>query len=117
MTVEHGKIEGGITVGHELTVHGIVTGDVTVVAGGVLALHGVCGGNLVIHKDAEAYLHGIVGGDARNLGGHLRVYGIVGGQVRTTHGGETFVDKNAILGTTAALGGVEHEDRFQGDSA
>jgi len=100
MTVEHGKIEGDISVDCELTLHGMVTGNVTVVRGGVLALHGMCCGNLVVEKEAEAYLHGTVGLDALNRGGRLRVYGTVGRRVHTTENGDTFIDENAVVGRT-----------------
>lgn len=98
MTDEHAKIQGDIIVGSCLTLHGMVTGSITVRHGGVLTLCGMCCGNLVVDKEAEAYLGGTVAGDALNRGGCLRVYGTVRGRVDTTENGKTFIDENALIG-------------------
>jgi cytoskeletal protein CcmA (bactofilin family) len=97
MTVEHGKIEGDISLDYELTLHGMVTGNVTIVSGGALVLHGMCCQNLIVQKGAKAYLHGTVGGNALNRGGTLEVYGTVGGYVHTTENGNTFIDQYALV--------------------
>lgn len=97
MTVEHGKVEGDIRLDYELTLYGMVTGNITVVHGGALMLHGMCCENLTIEKGAHAYLHGTVGGNVLNRGGHLEVYGTVGGYVHTTEDGDTFIDPDAVV--------------------
>lgn len=105
MIVEHGKIEDHIIVDRKLTLHGMVTGNVTVVPGGVLVLHGMCCQSVVVERGAAAYLHGTVGGDVLNRGGHLEVFGIVGGRVRTTERGHTFVDPGAVASVDSNGGG------------
>jgi cytoskeletal protein CcmA (bactofilin family) len=97
MTIEHGKIESDVSLDYELTLHGMVTGTIRVVNGGVLVLHGICGQNLLVERGAQAYLHGTVGGNVLNCGGYLEVYGTVGGYVHTTEGGNTFIDPNAVV--------------------
>ena len=97
MFVEHGKTDGNMSLDHALTLHGMVTGDITVVKGGCLVLHGMCCHNLLVEKEAKAYIHGTVGGNVLNHGGHLEVYGMVEGYVHTTESGNTLIDHNAIV--------------------
>jgi len=97
MDIEHGKIEGNVCLDYELILHGMVTGNITVIRNGVLVLHGTCCRDLVVEKGAQAYLHGTVGGDVLNRGGRLEVYGTVGGYVHTAEDGDTFIDPNAVV--------------------
>ena len=83
MTVEHGKIEGDVLIDSDLTLRGMVTGNITVVNGGFLALHGMCCRNLVVERGGQVYLYGTVSGDVLNRGGHLEVYGTVSGYIHT----------------------------------
>ena len=97
MIDEHGKIEGSIHLDYDLTLHGIVTGDVFVAKGSVFVLHGICSQNLVVDKSSQAYLHGIVNGNVHNNGGVLEIYGIVNGYVNTSEDGKTFIATTAVL--------------------
>jgi hypothetical protein len=96
MIVEHGKIEGNLEVGDGFILHGMVTGTITVLDGGVLELHGTCGRDLILEEGATAFLRGTVSGDVRNRGGRLEVYGAIYGRLYKV-AGETVVDHNAIV--------------------
>ena len=96
MAVEHRKIEGDIEVDSKLFLHGMVTGNITVVGSGILYLHGTCSRDLVVEEGAEAYVHGTVGGSVHNRGGYLEVYGTVYGYLHTEEG-NTLVDPDAVV--------------------
>ena len=91
------KIEGNILLDHELILHGLVTGNITVVNGGTLILHGLCSQNIEIGKGAKAYIHGLVAGNVLNRGGRLEVYGTISGFISTIEEGVTLIDPNAIV--------------------
>jgi len=96
MRIEHGKIEGDIQLDEELILHGMVTGNITILKDGVLTLHGTCCKNIIMEKGARATLHGTVGGDVLNNEGYLEVYGTIAGSLHTING-HTFVDPNAVV--------------------
>jgi cytoskeletal protein CcmA (bactofilin family) len=106
MNIEHGKIEGDLRLDHPLVLHGMVTGTITVVSGGVLALHGMCS-RLVIEPGGEVELHGTVGGNVTNRGGNLQVYGTIGGLLwaDNTEHGSSVVHRDAVVN-----GGVSLQD-------
>lgn len=97
MAIEHGKIEGDLVVDSNLTLHGMVTGSITVVNGGFLALHGMCCHNLVVERGARVELHGTVSGNVLNRGGQLDVHGTVAGHVHTERDGDTSIAPNAVV--------------------
>lgn len=97
MKIEHGKIDRNLLLNYELTLHGMVTGDVVVEKGGLLYLHGTCCKNLIIQEGGKVYLYGTVSGDVQNIDGYLEVYGAINGHLRTETG-KTVVDKNAMIG-------------------
>lgn len=96
MNIEHGKFEGDIQLDQELIFHGMITGTITVVDVGILSLHGVCCQDIIVEECARVYLHGTANGNVVNRGGHLEVYGTIGGSLHTVKG-NTFVDPNAIV--------------------
>lgn len=106
MTVEHGEIEGDVLIDSDLTLHGMVTGNITVINGGFLALHGMCCQNLVVERGGQVYLHGTVSGNVLNRGGHLEVHGTVSGYVYTAKDSSTFIAPNAVV-----KGGTSYDKR------
>ena len=96
MSIEHGKIEDDVQLDEELTLHGMVTGSITVVEGGLLTLHGTCCRDLIVEEGARAYVHGTVSGNVLNRGGYLEVYGTIAGSLHTENG-NTLVDSDAVV--------------------
>jgi cytoskeletal protein CcmA (bactofilin family) len=96
MRVERGIIEGDLEVEDDLSLPGMVTGNVTVLDGGTLELNGTCGKNLILEDGATAFLNGTVNGSVYNRGGKLEVCGIIYGSLHK-EAGETFVDRNAVI--------------------
>lgn len=80
MKIENGKIEGNFTVNSEMTINGMVTGSITVVAGGKLYLRGTCSNNIIVQSGGSAFLYGTVGNDVHNAG-NVEVEGTVNGSV------------------------------------
>jgi len=96
MDVEHGKIEGNLQVQKEFNLHGLVTGNIIVLSGGILHLHGLCGGNVYVEKDGVAYIHGTISKHLENRGGYVEVWGSIAGNVFTLDG-ETKIDDDAVI--------------------
>ena len=96
MRIVHDKIVGAERVSDSLQLHGMITGDTTVVAGGRLTLHGMCCQDLVIEGGAEALLYGMVAGNVYNRGGKLAAFGMITGSLMT-EAGETKIDSNAVI--------------------
>jgi cytoskeletal protein CcmA (bactofilin family) len=97
MRIEDGKIEGDIQLDQELTLSGMVTGNIIVVDGGLLNLNGTCCKDLTLQEGAKVYLRGTVGGSVFNRGGYVEIYGTVAGSLHTTEEGSTFVDPHAVV--------------------
>jgi hypothetical protein len=105
MRTERGTIEGDIRLTEEIAISGMVTGNISVLAGGVLHLSGMCVKNVHVLTGGFARLSGMVNGDVINEGGSLEVHGTVHGSVRTVNG-QTVVSPGAIVvrGVTQATG-------------
>lgn len=73
------KIEGNLLVDGEVVLRGMVTGDVTVAAGGSLDLFGMVSGNLILCRHSKTVVRGMVCGDLINQGGSVKVLGMVNG--------------------------------------
>jgi hypothetical protein len=56
MRIFHTKIEGDLQVNEDLVLHGMVTGSIVVLAGGVLTLEGMCNGDITVEETAKAIL-------------------------------------------------------------
>ncbi len=97
MIIEHGKIEKDVYLDYDLTLHGMITGEVIVGKKSTFILHGTCCKNLVIEQGSSVYLHGTVSGNVTNSGGILEVYGKVNGYVHTFEDGNTLIDSKAIV--------------------
>lgn len=80
METKSGMIEGDYTVTGDLTLLGMVTGSITVVAGGRLYLRGTCANNLIVKLGGFAFVTGTVGNDVHNAGS-VDVEGTVNGSV------------------------------------
>lgn len=96
MRAESGKIEGDFEVKDDFALHGMVTGSIVVISGGILSLHGMCVKNVIVRSGGTAKLYGMVNGDAINEGGSLEVHGTVSGAVRTING-TTVVSPSAVV--------------------
>jgi len=94
--VEDRKIVGNLEIDHKFILNGMVTGNISVVNGGVLTLNGMCCQNLIVEKGAKVYLYGTVTGNVLNRGGELRVHGTVGGNLHT-ESGDTFIAPSAVV--------------------
>lgn len=97
MTEATGKIEGDLQVESDYLLRGVVTGSITVGAGGYLELHGMVCRDLNIEPGGIVALHGTIAGDVYNRGGDLEVYGVVVGALHN-EGGATVVDPEAVIG-------------------
>ncbi|WP_019277229.1 polymer-forming cytoskeletal protein [Vibrio coralliilyticus] len=98
MKFENGMISGDLTVEEELTLNGMVTGNIVVLDEAKLILNGTCNGSLEIQNGSEVDISGVVQGDINNLGGILRINGVVQGDV--SDAGTTVVSEGAeVKGT------------------
>ncbi len=79
---ESGTIDADVYVcdGGNLTVHGLITGTLTVGMGGYADVFGMVGA-LVVRDAGSATLNGTCNGNATNLGGDLTVHGVVAGSI------------------------------------
>jgi hypothetical protein len=89
------KIDEDMSISDAFTVHGMLSGDVTVLSRGELTLHGMCCRQLVIQPGGKAIIHGLVVGRVTNLGGRLEIYGVVGSVAALA--GETYVAPSAVV--------------------
>lgn len=80
MRVESGQIRSDLVVAEALTLRGQVTGDISVVAGGMLSLQGMCVGNLTVFTGGRALISGTVCGDVVDRGGTAELTGLVLGR-------------------------------------
>lgn len=91
-----GKTEGNACLTDELTLHGMVIGDITVLENGVLHLHGTCTGSLIVERGGRAEVYGVVVNDVINRGGDIEVRGMIHGLVREG-AGRTLVCPGAVI--------------------
>lgn len=96
MDTEHGMIEGNIALTSELTLHGMISGGVTVKKGGILHLHGMVTKNVIVEPGGIVNVQGMVLGNAINQGGELHISGTIDGQL-IKKSGITKVDSNAVI--------------------
>lgn len=96
LKVEYGKIEGDLEVSEEFRLHGMVTGTITVLTGGLLELHGMCVGDLLLAEGSTVVLNGMVMGDVTNDGGDLSIFGMIEGGLNRL-GGTTSIDQKAVI--------------------
>jgi cytoskeletal protein CcmA (bactofilin family) len=68
-------IKGSIRLDIDLTVIGLVRGDVIVPKGRRFILNGMVSGDVVIEEDGAAEIRGMVGGKVHNEGGTVSVRG------------------------------------------
>lgn len=95
MEYENGQVSGDLIVERDLTLNGMVTGNILVKSGICLTLNGMCLGELTLEEKSEADVSGIVQGNINNNGGILRVNGVVQGNV--TDAGNTTISDGAII--------------------
>ncbi|SGZ01868.1 polymer-forming cytoskeletal protein [Moritella viscosa] len=93
MKHESGRISGDLVVNENLTLNGIVTGNITVHTNITLVLNGMCLGELTLEPESNANSKGTVKGSIHNNGALLKINGVVQGDV--TDGGETIVSSGA----------------------
>ena len=89
-----GKLEGQLTVTHDVALHGRVVGGVWVMGGAVLTLYGVVTGDLHVDSGGAAIIRGAVNGAVINKGGRVQVFGTIG---EITGYGTNHVDANATV--------------------
>lgn len=83
-------IDESLSIYAEMAVFNVVTGDITVQAGGALLLYAICAGNVVVNPRGSAAIYGTVVGSITNNGGELHIFGkVIGGVVGSS--GETTV--------------------------
>lgn len=88
------KIDGNLDVIDGLTFHGVVKGDIHVLADGTLNLHGICHGDLYVARGGSVFVVGTVMGNTINRGGWLAVSGSVEG-LSITEAGTTLIGPDA----------------------
>lgn len=92
MRIDSDKIDEDLQVQEELIIHGMITGNVTVLSGGHLILHGVVCKNMYIEKGASADIHGVVLKDVYNRG-ILAIFGTIKGHLHNEDGTTYFGPK------------------------
>ncbi|TYS57728.1 hypothetical protein FZC74_14965 [Sutcliffiella horikoshii] len=96
MKVVRDKIERNIMLTENLILHGMIVGNVSISEDVEFFLHGTVIGNLTINKKSIVHLHGTVNGDVVNVGGTLKVYGMINGRLFREKG-NTFIDEKAHI--------------------
>lgn len=91
-----GKIEGDHTVSHDVTLYGLVAGDVDVEAGATFILFGMVTGDVRVARGASARLAGTVGGSVTNRG-WVAIEGRVVGLLTNLEGGQSAVHPEAAV--------------------
>jgi|HubBroStandDraft_1064217.scaffolds.fasta_scaffold498159_2 cytoskeletal protein CcmA (bactofilin family) len=87
----HSTVVGGdLTVSSDLTLRGVIRGNVIVKGGVQLNFHGVINGSLTIEPGATAYVNGVIKRDLFLSGGAM-LEGVVKGNVRPEQCGELHV--------------------------
>jgi hypothetical protein len=95
---ERGKIDGDLHVADGLDLFGMVTGNLTVSAGGMAVIYGMVLGNLIVRPRGEAILQGMICGNAVNEGGTLEIQGMVVGSLDASEGTTMVADGAVIRG-------------------
>jgi hypothetical protein len=90
------RVEGPQRITDDVTLHGMITGDVIVAAGGHLELHGMCSRSLRVESGGAVNLHGTVSGNVTNHGGRLVISGTIVGQLHDL-AGETIIRPDAMV--------------------
>lgn len=96
MRLVSGVVSDALSVSDEVRIDGMVTGNVSVLAGGVLHVYGMCVKDVLVGAGGSAKLMGLVNGNVINDGGTLEVAGTVHGSV-TTLKGQTTVSPQAVV--------------------
>jgi cytoskeletal protein CcmA (bactofilin family) len=96
MITENGTIQGDFEVTEDLQLNGMIIGNVIVKAGVSFHLNGTVSHDLIVESGAIAIVNGMVSGNVSNLGGTLKIYGVVNGGVDRVNG-NTYVDPRAII--------------------
>lgn len=92
--IETGKIEGDVSISKNFQLDGLITGSATVETGMHFQLQGVVNKDLIVSNGASAQINGTVNGNVINLGGVVRIQGVVRGIVQ----GEAEISPNAVIG-------------------
>ena len=79
-------LKGDLSVFSDVSLRGVVSGDVTVRSGVQLSFHGVIKGSLTVQQGATAYVYGVIKRDLR-LEGSALIDGVVQGNVRCESSG------------------------------
>ncbi len=88
---------GPLEIIDAVAITSIVTGDITVHAGGELTLRGKVTGTITVRPAGSLVLLGQVKGSIVNEGGAVDIFGFVG-NVRDVGVTETYVSRGAIVG-------------------
>lgn len=91
-----GKIEGDYTISRDLTLYGLVAGDVRVESGATFVLFGMVTGDVRVEHGASARLAGTVGGSVTNRG-WVALEGRVVGSLTNLEGGESVIHRDAVV--------------------
>ena len=103
---ETGKLDGGLAIGEDVLLRGMVTGNAVVARGCRLEVAGMICGNLKLDAGAAVAVRGMVLGTITN-GGELAAWGIVNGGIDDV-GGRNVVHPGAVIrrqGFRLGLGG------------
>ena len=92
-----GKLEGAQIFRENVTLVGMIVGNVVVEGPGALELLGMVVGNVTVRTGGKLSLKGTVTGDLSNEGGEARVFGTISGALHKV-GGQTVVDPRAAIG-------------------
>jgi cytoskeletal protein CcmA (bactofilin family) len=98
MKIEHGTINGSVTLDYELKLHGMILGNVVVTSSGVLELHGTVSGDVEVELMGVVNIYGTVNGNVINKGGKTLVSGTINGKLIRQSGIDEVKQNSKISG-------------------
>ena len=79
-------ISSNVTVRKDLSLYGIISGEVTLVSPSIFNVFGMVNGNVIVQKDTTLILNGMINGDVINYG-HCEIMGTINGKLVDQDGG------------------------------
>lgn len=88
-------ISSNVTVRKDLTLYGIITGEIFLVSPSIFTVYGIVNGNINVPINSKLILYGMLNGDIINYG-YSEIYGIVDGQL-IDKGGKSKIVQGAVI--------------------
>jgi cytoskeletal protein CcmA (bactofilin family) len=87
---------GDLTIDDNLTITGIVFGNIIVQPNALMNVNGIVNGTIEVQTNAKVKIYGVINGNVKNEGGFLSVLGTVNGMV-FENAGITKIHPKAIV--------------------